>query len=116
MITVWDKKKSFHPEIYEIEGKINLAIYKPQHEKFSFLHMPKGAEKPCDYTGGSEPMFLCILIKNLSALIEKSPKILKSTRTSVCFMDASWLIWSMNSKETLSRDVAHIIDLYLIIF
>ena len=77
--------------------------------------MPKGAEKPCDYTGGSEPMFLCILIKNLSALIEKYPKILKSTRTSVCFMDASWLIWSMNSKETLSRDAAHIIDLYLII-
>ena len=38
--------------------------------------------------------------------------------TIVCFciyMDASWRIWSMDSKETFSRDAVHIIDLHLII-
>ena len=55
---------------------MNLDIYKPHHEKILFLHLQKGAEKPCDYTGGSGPMFVCIAIKNFPALNEKSPKIL----------------------------------------
>ena len=40
------------------ESSSPLAIYKPHHEKTLFLHMPKGADKLCNYTGGSEPIFL----------------------------------------------------------
>ena len=29
------------------------------------------------------------------------------------YMDASWRIWSIDSKETFSRDAAHIIGLHL---
>ena len=31
----------------------------------------------------------------------------------VYYMDASWQIWSINSKETFSHDEAHIINLHL---
>ena len=42
---------------------MNLAIY---IEKTVFLHMPKGADKPCNYIGGSEPMFLCYTDRKFS--------------------------------------------------
>ena len=32
---------------------------RPHHEKISFLHIPKGADKPYNFTCGSKPMFLC---------------------------------------------------------
>ena len=68
--------------------------------------MPKGADKLCIFA---------TLIENFPALIEISPKILNlKLKSSVCFciyIETSWRIWSMNSKETFSRNAADIIDL-----
>ena len=55
--------------------------------------------------------FFATPIENLPALIEKSPKDLNPEFKD--YMDTSWRIWTMNSKETFSRDAAHIIDLHL---
>ena len=73
---MWAKKRIYHPEIYEIEGKMNLAIYKPHRKKILFLHMQKGTENPVTTQVDQSLCFFAILIKNLPALIEKSPKIL----------------------------------------
>ena len=106
--TKWAKKGSTI-----LRYSSTLAIYKPHHENIVFLHMSKGADKSYNYTVGSEYNYVSLLhwlkiflywLKNLQKF---SIQILK---TSVCFciyMDASWQIWSMNSKETFSRDVTH---------
>ena len=55
-------------------------------------------------------MFLCTLIEIFPALIEKSPEIQSKIKTIFCFciyMETSWRNWSMNSKETFSRDTDH---------
>ena len=49
----------------------------------------------------------------LPALIEKSAKNLNLSVRFCIYMDASWRIWSMHSKETIARDAAHINDLNL---
>ena len=70
-------------------------------------------------------MYFATLIENLPALIEKSPKIFKpklkiskdfqSLIKRLVFVSVSTITWTqaMYSKETFSRDAAHIIDLHL---
>ena len=57
-------------------------------------------------------MFLCYTDWKFSCTDWKT---FKDSQSSVCFclyMDTSWRIRSMNSKETFSRDAAHLINLH----
>ena len=67
---------------------------------------------------GQSICFFATLIENLPALTENLQRfsIQNKKEPSVCFciyMDTSWRIWSMDAKETFSRDAAHTIDLNL---